>query len=193
MEELIEAESIDPMIRRLFVLIKDRAYLKRSPPQEPFKLASGGTSDVYFDLKQVTQSPEDITLIAQIILQMIKDNNVDAIGGLESGSIPIATAVSMLGYQKGLNIPAFWVRKELKPHGTMKWIEGPLKPNSKVVVVDDVVTKGGCITKAIEKVKEIGCKVVKVITIVDREEGCGDGLQSEGIPYRSIFKKSDFE
>jgi len=193
MKEVIEAESIHLMKQRLFTLIKEKAYLKRNPPEEPFKLASGGISYVYFDLKQLTQDPEGITLIGKIILHMIKDTGVEAIGGLESGAIPIATAVSLLSNQEGLNISAFWIRKEPKTHGTMRWIEGRLKPNSKVIIVDDVVTQGSSVIKAVEKVREIGCQVLGVVAIVDREEGCGERLRREGISFMPIFKKSDFE
>ncbi|MEM3713060.1 MAG: orotate phosphoribosyltransferase [Thermoproteota archaeon] len=193
MKEVMEAEPIHLMKQRLFTLIKEKAYLRRTPPEEPFKLASGGTSYVYFDAKQVTQDPEGITLIGKIILQMIRDTEVEAIGGLESGAIPIATAVSLLSNQEGLNISAFWIRKEPKTHGTMRWIEGQLKLNSKVIIVDDVVTKGSSVMKAVEKVREIGCQVLGVVAIVDREEGCGERLRKEGIRFTGIFKKSDFE
>jgi orotate phosphoribosyltransferase len=180
------------MRRRLFTLIKEKAYLRRNPPEEPFKLASGGTSYVYFDAKQVTQDPEGVTLVAKIILEMIRDTGAEAIGGLESGAIPIATAVSIFSHQEGLNISAFWIRKEPKQHGTMKWVEGRLKPNSRVIIVDDVVTQGSSVMKAIEKVREIGCEVVGVVAIVGREEGCGERLREKGIRFMSIFKKSDF-
>src|SRR5271169_4382552 len=98
--------------KRLKTLIENKAYLRRDPQkgEKPFELASGGTSWHLFDCKRVTQDPEGISLIASIVYDMVKDKDLDAIGGIETGAIPICTAVAQLSFIKGNPIPAFWVR-----------------------------------------------------------------------------------
>ena len=181
--------------KRLKTLIENKAYLRRAPQKGelPFELASGGTSLYLFDCKRVTQDPEGISLIASIVYDMVKDRDLDAIGGIETGAIPICTAVAQLSFIKGNPIPAFWVRHLPKTHGTKNKIEGELKPGSRVVVVDDVTTRGNSIEEAIQEVQRIGCKIVGLMTLVDREEGAKVKLESEGFKFEAIFKSSDFK
>ncbi|MDR1992621.1 MAG: orotate phosphoribosyltransferase [Nitrososphaerota archaeon] len=186
--------AIENQKRRLKELIEAKAFLSRSPlTDKPFILASGDESWVFFDCKQVTQNSEGISLVAEIFFEMVKDYHLDAIGGIQTGAIPICTAVAQLSYLKGLPIQAFWVREKRKDHGTMNKIEGGLQPNSRVVVVDDVTTKGTSVLKAIDEVLEINCQIAAVITLVDREAGARDIIEQTGLKYRSIFKKSDFK
>ncbi len=189
------ALELENQKKRLKEIMEEKAFLVRSPlrGEQPFKLASGDESWVFFDCKPVTQNPEGISLIAEIIFGMIKDYNLDAIGGIETGAIPICTAVAQLSYLRGAPIPAFWVRHERKKHGTMNRIEGGLQPNSRVVVVDDVTTKGNSVIEAVDAVKELNCKIMAVITLVDREAGARTNIEQKGLKYNSIFKKSDFK
>jgi len=180
--------------RRLKELMEEKAFLVRSPQKdEPFVLVSGDKSWVFFDCKTVTQNSEGISLIAEIFFEMVKDYNLDAIGGIQTGAIPICTAVAQLSYLKGSPIQAFWVREKRKDHGTMNKLEGGLKPNSRVVVVDDVTTKGTSVLKAVEEVLEINCEIVAVVTLVDREAGAREIIEQKGLKYLPIFKKSDFK
>lgn len=178
---------------RLKELIETRAFMSRHPPEEPFELASGEKSWIYFDCKTVTQDPEALNLIAKLILERIPFRDVDAVGGLESGAIPISTAVSMLSFQKGHPLPSFWVRHERKTRGTKNRVEGGLRPNSRVVVIDDVTTKGGSVLDAVDVVqREFGCQVVEIITMVDREEGARQRFEERGIQFAPLFSKSEF-
>jgi len=151
-------------------------------------LASGKESDRYFEGEKVALSPEGAYLIGKAIFEdILRDTDVDYIGGLATGAYPIATAVSLISYMQGKPIPSFVVREELKTHGTMRKIEGHLKEGSKVAIVDDVITTGGSIDKAIEAVEQAGCKVVKVIVLVDRKEGGSDKLRQRGYDFRAIL------
>ncbi len=172
---------------RLYQLIKEKAFTKGK-----FKLSSGSETDIYFDCRMITQDPEGANLIADIILDLLKDDEIEFIGGLESGSIPISSVVSAKSITRGYPISAFFVRKELKGHGRKQLIEGPVRKNSKVVIVDDVTTTGKSILRAYEAVKELDCEVIKTITIIDRQEGAKDLLERKGIYLTSIFKKEDF-
>jgi len=179
---------------RLKNLIEEKAFLVRSPQKdEPFILASGDRSWVFFDCKLVTQNPEGISLIAELFFEMVKNYHIDAIGGIQTGAIPICTAVAQLSYLKGSPIPAFWVREKRKDHGTMNKLEGGLKTNSRVVVVDDVTTRGTAVLKAVEEVLELNCEIAAIVTLVDREAGARDIIEQKGLKYLPIFKKSDFK
>ncbi len=177
---------------RLYELFMKKAFLVRQPTEEPFELASGKLSHKYFDCKMVTFDPMGINLVAEILLERIlkRHPEVEAIGGLEIGAIPIATAVSQLSEIKGKPIPAFFVRQDRKQHGTKKWIEGNLEAGSNVIIVDDVTTKGGSVGKAVQKVEEMNCKVLEIITLVDREEGAEEKFKN--YEFTPIFRMSQF-
>ena len=152
-----------------------------------FTLASGKKSDHYYDGKQLTLHPEGAYLIGKEILDRLAGIDVDAIGGLVMGAIPIVTAVTLVSHQEGKPIPSFIVREEPKEHGTRKKIEGQFRKGSKVAIIDDVITAGGSVKKAIEAVEAEGCEVVKVIVIVDRNEGGSERLRKEGYNFEAII------
>lgn len=155
-------------------------------------LASGRTSTFYFDMKATTFDPEGSNLIADLILEKISSDNVDYIGGLEMGAVPIIVGVSLKSYLSGRPIRGFFVRKEAKQHGTRQLIERELTSGSQVLMVDDVTTTGGSVMKAVNAVRNVGCVVTKVITVVDREEGASKNLASEGIELVPLLTASDF-
>ena len=164
---------------------------RRSLDRGDVRLSSGARSNYYIDGKMVTLSPEGAWLTAQLILDLLADEDLhpDAIGGLAIGADPIATAVACLSHVRQDPISAFIVRKEPKTHGKEKPIEGPLPRASNVVIVDDVVTTGSSVRKAIDKVEAHGCTVVKIIALVDRLEGAGEKLR--GYNFTSIFTRDD--
>ncbi|GFO97133.1 orotate phosphoribosyl transferase pyrE [groundwater metagenome] len=175
---------------KLQSLIKQKALLIKD--DSSFELSSGDKSNYFFDMKLVSMDPEGSELIAKSILELLKDDNVDYIGGLESGAIPIASVVANKSLQTRKRIPAFFVRKNQKERGTKKMIEGNLTENSKVVLVDDVTTKGESVLLAVRKVRELNCQVNKVITIVDRLAGAKENLAKENIELLALFTKKDF-
>jgi orotate phosphoribosyltransferase len=169
---------------RLRALIKERTLLTEGGP---FKLASGATSDYYLDMKPTTFAPEGLSLIAELAFAMLRDEpDIDAIGGLELGSVPIISAICMRSHgTRPLN--GFVVRKEKKGHGTDKKIDGNFRPNSNVVLIEDVTTRGGSVMEAVKAVRAQGATVKKVVTIVDRLEGAAANLKNEGIELLPIF------
>lgn len=156
------------------------------------KLASGMTSTIYFDMRRTTLHPEGADLIADEILEILKDEPVDCIGGLVVGAVPLVAAVSIKSYPKR-PIPGFFVRKEPKAHGTRKLIDGNFRKGDVVVILDDVTTSGGSVMKAVRAVRESGGRVSKVITVVDRLEGARENLKSEGVKLVALFTKDDFQ
>ena len=171
---------------RLLAIIKQKSLLRGT-----FKLASGATSDYYLDLKPTSFDPEGAALIAEIVGGMlVKDTDVDAIGGLELGAVPIVAAVCARS-ATARPINGFVVRKEKKGHGTDQKIDGNFKPNSTVVLIEDVTTKGGSVMQAVRAVRAQGAVVKKIITIVDRDEGATEALEREGIALVPVFTKSE--
>ena len=169
------------------VKILEEKSLKRGH----FILASGRSSDYYIDGKMTCMDPEGATVIADAILSEIANLEVDAVGGMDMGATPIVGAVATRSFQTGRPIPVFVVRKDIKSHGTKKAIEGPLVPPCRVVIVDDVVTTGGSILKAIDAVEQVGCKVVLAITVLDRNAGAAEALRERMIPYRPLATLTD--
>src|SRR5262249_28547168 len=150
---------------RLLAIIREKSFLTEGGP---FKLASGATSDYYLDMKPTMFSPEGLNLIADIVYGMVReDRSVNAVGGLELGAVPIANAVSMRSFSER-PVDAFVVRKEKKYHGTAKKIDGNFRDNSRVVLFEDVTTRGGSVMEAVHAVCARGATVTKIITIVDR-------------------------
>ena len=152
-----------------------------------FTLASGKQSSFYIDGKRVTFHPEGLLLTVEAFMQAVGDLAYDAVGGPEMGAVPIAAAMAMRSAQVGRPVTAFFVRKAPKGHGTQKWIEGNLAPGGRALICEDVITSGGSVLKAIERVLEHGCKIAGIVALVDREAGAVEQFAGMGYPYRPVF------
>ena len=174
---------------RLLELIKRDAYEEGKQT----KLSSGEMSNFYVDAKMVTLNPEGAYLTAKILLDILKDDDVDGIGGLTMGADPIVGAIAAISHADRHPISAFIVRKTAKEHGKKRWIEGQLPKNARVVIIDDVATTGISLLQAINTVKEEmpDCEIVKVVSLVDRLEGARDTLKKEGYELTSVFNRED--
>ncbi|MBI3812053.1 MAG: orotate phosphoribosyltransferase [Nitrospirae bacterium] len=164
----------------------------RYSDQPVFKLTSGLMSRYYVDCKKVTLDPKGATLTGRLVFERIKALRPEGVGGLTLGADPIALAVAVTSYLEGQPIPAFIIRKEPKGHGSKAWIEGHLPEGAAVVVVEDVVTTGGSTIKAIERLKAHGCKILRVVALVDRQEGGREAIEASGYPLESLFTVDDF-
>ena len=173
---------------QLLELLKNRSFKRGT-----FQLASGDTSDYYIDGRTSAVFSEAAFLIGDVLYERTKDLGIDAIGGLEVGAVPLTTA-AVIGYHlHGKTMEGFWVRDKAKAHGTRKLIEGNLKPSSRVVIVDDVITTGSSAVKAIEEVQKIGCEVVLAICLVDRLQGAQEAFRKAGVAnYQAVFTIRDF-
>src|SRR5215475_3057415 len=169
---------------------------KRSFGRGEITLASGRKSDFYFDLKPTMLDPEGAALLAELTYEALKDDELDYIGGLEMGAVPLAGAIAQLSWLKGHPIAAFFVRKKPKEHGARLAIEGLAKGESlegkRVVVLEDVTTTGGSAMKAVETLRDVRADVALILTMVDREEGASDTFAQAGLPFRAIYKASEF-
>ncbi|MCW5774413.1 MAG: orotate phosphoribosyltransferase, partial [Rhodospirillaceae bacterium] len=152
--------------QRLKALIATQAVLTGGD----FKLASGGQSSVFFDMKMTLLDPEGLNLVADLMLETLAGERFDALGGLVLGACPIVDAVVVKAWP-ARRITGFYVRKEPKARGTNKMIEGPLQPGAACVMVEDVTTQGSSVLKAVAEARAIGCSVATVVTCVDRQQG----------------------
>ena len=171
----------------LLSILKTRSWLEQD---QEFTLASGRRSRYYIDSKMTTLIPEGARLVGEAVYAALQDDNIEAVGGLAHAAIPMVTAVVMASSTKARPIPGFYVREEAKEHGTQKIIEGfRLEPGTRVAIIDDVLTTGGSILKAIERAQDSGAIVVKVIVLVDRREGGAENLRNKGYDITALFEK----
>ncbi len=155
---------------------------------EPTVLASGRLSSFYFDARMVTLRPDGAYFLARHILETVPADSYDAIGGMTMGADPIAASVAALSWELGTPKTAFIVRKTPKGHGRRKRVEGPLAPGARVVVVEDVTTTGGSALDAIRAVEaEAGCEVVRVVSLVDRQQGAARVFDEAGYAFSPVF------
>jgi orotate phosphoribosyltransferase len=171
---------------RLLTLFRERAVSFGR-----FTLASGKESSYYINSKKAIFHSEAVWLLGEVIWQMTKDLDLQAVGGLEVGAIPMAVAVAQRYHQEGLPLEGFFIRKQAKGHGSQERVEGVLRPGARVGVLDDVLTTGGSVQQAITEIEKVGADVKAVICIVDRLEGARE-LLAPRYNYLPIFTIRDF-
>jgi orotate phosphoribosyltransferase len=182
---------LDPTKRaRLIDLLRELSFERRR-----VTLASGRESDFFIDCKQTILTAEGHALVGELMFQALDDlPTCDAVGGVELGGCPLASAVSLVSFQKGRPLTGFYVRKARKDHGTAKLVEGDksLKPGTRIALLEDVVTTGGSSLKAVETLKAVGAVVVGIIALVDRLEGGADTIREAGLPLLTLSTRADF-
>ncbi len=168
---------------RLIALLKRDALRLGS-----FVLASGRTSHYYVDGRRVTLSAEGAALIGHGVMDVLAQvPEIAAVGGLTMGADPIVGATLALAPVRGrAGLRGFLVRKEAKSHGTGRLVEGPLEEGMTVAIVDDVATTGGSSLQAVAAVEAMGCRVARVICVLDRLEGAGHAFQQRGLPFHAL-------
>jgi orotate phosphoribosyltransferase len=159
-----------------------------------FTLASGLTSPFYVDCRSLMGYPGPRQLVARAAFERLKGLEIDAIGGLEIGAIAIATAISDYGYAAtpSREWRTFIVRKQTKDHGLGKLIEGAYQRGDRAVVVDDVLTTGGSVLKAVQAARTAGMEVRHALVVVDRQEQEARAkLEQEGLTVMSLLTIED--
>ena len=180
--------SIEQDKSELFRLLKTQAF-----SMGKFILSSGKESSFYLDARLVTLSAPGAYLTARVILDMIRQDELDAIGGPTLGADPMVGAIASLSHQAGKPINTFIIRKQPKAHGKQQQVEGPLlKEGGSVVIIDDVATTGKAFLESIEVLHKMNIKIVKAICIIDRGEGAREALARFNVPMESIFTIAEF-
>jgi orotate phosphoribosyltransferase len=152
-------------------------------------LSSGKEADYYVDLRRITLDHVAAPLVGQVMLDLTKDLDFEAVGGLTLGADPVATAMMHVAASQGRALNSFVVRKAEKAHGLQRRIEGPDVKGKRVLAVEDTSTTGGSVLMAVEALKEAGAIVVGVAVIVER--GAKDAIDAAGLEYRTAYSLSD--
>jgi orotate phosphoribosyltransferase len=152
-------------------------------------LSSGKEADYYVDLRRITLDHVAAPLVGEVMLDLTKDLEFDAVGGLTLGADPVATAMMHVAARDGRALDSFVVRKEGKAHGLQRRIEGPDVAGKCVLAVEDTSTTGGSVLTAVEALKEAGAVVVGVAVIVER--GAKDAIEAAGYKYYAAYQLAD--
>ena len=163
--------------------------LKKAVVHGKVILSSGKEADYYVDLRRVTLDSTAAPLVGDVMLDLVKDWEFDAVGGLTLGADPVATAMMHIAAQEGKKIDSFVVRKAEKAHGLQRRIEGPDVQGKRVVAVEDTSTTGGSVLTAVEALREAGAIVVGVAVIVER--GAKGKVTEAGLEYRAAYSLQD--
>jgi orotate phosphoribosyltransferase len=189
-----ESVRTHPQWLRLAHLVRELAFLDGGD-ENAFTLASGRTSRWFFDTKPVMMHPEAARILGELLNLRIRAMEATLVGGLELGAVPLTAIVVATAPDQ---LRGFMVRKEPKGRGGRKTnnppgIEGSsLAEGGDVVIVEDVTTTGGSSILAVERIHATtNCRVVGVISILDREEGAAEAFAQSGIHFESLLTRSD--
>jgi orotate phosphoribosyltransferase len=179
----------DSALRATLIDLVATKALKRGT----FRLASGREASFYLDAKQVILDAQGSALVGRAILQLLESYGSlpAAVGGMSIGADPVTSAVVTMAGVANLPLKGFMVRKEPKDHGTKRFVEGPVQPGDRVVIVEDVTTTGGSSLLAIDRAMEFGLVVERVVTVIDRLAGAKETLAARGIPLDSLVTIRD--
>ena len=175
---------------RLIQLLRERSFERKR-----VTLASGRESDFFIDCKQTVLTAEGHALVGELMFGALDAfPGCEAVAGVELGGCPLASAVSLVSFQHGRPLPALYVRKDVKDHGSKRLVEGDraIVSGMAVVILEDVITTGGSTLKAADKLKSLGIRVLGVIALVDRLEGGEEAIRAHGIPVVAICNRRDF-
>lgn len=177
------------MKQELIRLLLEKSFKYSDTPS--FKLASGKMSHFYVNCKPTILNPRGMYLTGHLVFQAIRDLNVAGVGGLTFGADPIAVAAAFASGLENEPVNAFSIRKEQKDHGIIKWVEGDMKKGDRVVIIDDVVTTGGSTIKAIDRARAEGLDVVRVVCLIDRQEGGVENIKKLVDDVVSIISRDE--
>lgn len=161
--------------------------LGRSMRFGEFVLSSGATSNYYIDVRKTSLHPEGLRLIAQLFFELLQADGVTAVGGLTLGADPLVAGLMLYAAEKGKPIEGFLVRRTTKDHGLRGQVEGNLAGHKRVAILDDVITSGESALIAAEAAESYKAEVVRVLAVVDREQGASQIFQQRGYPFTTLF------
>ena len=153
-------------------------------------LSSGQTAEYYVDARRALMRPAGFRAAGELIAAAATDAGAAAVGGPVMAAIPLACAA--IAVPGGAGLVGFFVRKERKQHGLQRWVEGPVEPGAKVLVVEDTVTTGGSTVSAIERIREEGLEIVGTLCVVDRLAGGGEAIAAAAdAPFQALTTIDD--
>ena len=174
-----------------FEIIRAKSFFRRR-----ITLASGRESDFYFNMKPTMFDPQGAMLLARMLLARVAELKSEYVGGLAVGAIPLIATVCALSSEAGRPLSGFFVRKEVKDHGTRQRIdgleEGATLAGKPITILEDVTTTGGSAMLAVQAAREAGAQIETVLSVVDRGEGAAETYRAAGVPFTSLFRAQEF-
>jgi len=161
--------------------------LNRSMRFGEFVLSSGATSNYYIDVRKTSLHPEGLQVISELFFELLQADNVTAVGGLTLGADPLVAGVMLHAASAGRPLEGFLVRRTTKDHGLRGQVEGNLAGHKRVAILDDVITSGESALIAAEAAESYRAEVVRVLAVVDREQGASQIFQQRGYPFTPLF------
>ena len=161
--------------------------LNRSMRFGEFVLSSGATSNYYIDVRKTSLHPEGLRLISRLFFEQLQSDAVTAVGGLTLGADPLVAGLMLYSAEMGRPIEGFLVRRTTKDHGMRGLVEGNLAGHKRVAILDDVITSGESALIAADAAKSYKAEIVRVLAVVDREQGASQIFQQHGYPFTALF------
>ena len=186
--QTLSAEELLELKRRLARLLVEKSYREGD-----FVLASGRRSDYYFDCRVTALHAEGSWLIGTLFNHMLSEMDIKGVGGMTMGADPLVAATTVISHEQGRPLHGLLVRKEAKGHGTGQFVEGlgNFSTGDRVAMLEDVVTTGGSLLKACDRVRDAGLSIVAVCAILDREEGGREKLREAGYDLLALFTRAE--
>ena len=161
--------------------------LDRSMRFGEFVLSSGATSNYYIDVRKTSLHPDGLRMISKMFYEVLKSDNITAVGGLTLGADPLVAGLMLLSAELGKPLEGFLVRRTTKDHGLRGQVEGNLAGHKRVAILDDVITSGESSLIAAEAAESYKAEIVRVVAVVDRGQGAGQIFQQRGLPFTALF------
>ena len=186
--QTLSAEEVLELKRRLARLLVEKSYREGD-----FVLASGRRSDYYFDCRVTALHAEGSWLIGTLFNHMLSEMDIKGVGGMTMGADPLVAATTVISHEQGRPLNGLLVRKEAKGHGTGQYVEGlgNFSTGDRVAMLEDVVTTGGSLLKACDRIRDAGLSIVAVCAILDREEGGREKLREAGYDLLALFTRAE--
>ena len=186
--QTLTAEEVLELKRRLARLLVEKSYREGD-----FVLASGRRSDYYFDCRVTALHAEGSWLIGTLFNHMLREMDIKGVGGMTMGADPLVAATTVISHEQGRPLHGLLVRKEAKGHGTGQFVEGlgNFNTGDRVAMLEDVVTTGGSLLKACDRIRDAGLSIVAVCAILDREEGGREKLREAGYDLLALFTRAE--
>ena len=186
--QTLSAEELLELKRRLARLLVEKSYREGD-----FVLASGRRSDYYFDCRVTALHAEGSWLIGTLFNHMLGEMDIKGVGGMTMGADPLVAATTVISHEQGRPLHGLLVRKEAKGHGTGQFVEGlgNFTTGDRVAMLEDVVTTGGSLLKACDRIRDAGLSIVAVCAILDREEGGREKLREAGYDLLALFTRAE--
>jgi len=168
-----------------------RMLLERSMRFGEFVLSSGITSNYYIDVRKTSLHAQGLLWISQLFWELLEPEGITAVGGLTMGADPLVAGLMLHSAQLGRPLDGFLVRRSAKDHGTLGQVEGNLAGHKRVAILDDIITSGESALVAAEAAESYKAQVVRILAVVDRNQGAAQVFQQRGYPFTPLFTVND--